>query len=212
MMVDPRQLRRWMAIPYADGGRSADGVDCYGLHRMIVGELTGVWLAEWSGTTDALEIARTLAGERAEGGWRKVDEGDERVADLVLMTGVAGAGMAARVVPMHVGTVLQPPMMMDIEIGRSAMVGPIGRHPAYRSTRGWDGACSASTGRPHWRAGDHDEPGMIIGRAYPEPITGRPLDFAVPAGETVAALVAAVPLRPNTKACATTSSCGSTAR
>lgn len=43
-------------------------------------------------------------------------------------------------------------------------------------------------------------PGVIVGRAYPEPIVGRPIDFAVPAGQTVAELVAAVPLRPEHEA------------
>lgn len=130
MGVSTEQLRRWMAIPYEDGGRGIDGADCWGLHRLIVAEVTGRWLGEWSGQTDALEIARTMKGQQAEGGWREVPAGDERLCDLVLMTGVAGSGGAARVVPMHVGTVIHEPWMLDVEIGRSPML------RAYRAGAG----------------------------------------------------------------------------
>ena len=113
----PRMIpvRDYIRLRFAIGGRERPAVDCWGLYRLIVGELRGVWLADYEGVESGLAIARTL--RREEGTWIRVATGAERPLDLVLMN-----GMAERGAPQHVGCVLEPGRMIDIEETTGVMV------------------------------------------------------------------------------------------
>lgn len=112
----------YLRLRFKDGGRERPEVDCWGLYRLIVGETTGVWLADYEGVTEALSIARTLKRERCGGSWSPVTIGAERPLDLVLMNGQVGKGRAATLAPLHVGCVTRPGRMLDIEEGNSVLV------------------------------------------------------------------------------------------
>lgn len=109
------------------GGRQRPAVDCYGLYRLIVGEQLGIWLDEFGGVESRFSIARTMA-VADDLGWVPVQAGDERPFDLVMMRGVVGEGRAARSAPLHVGCVIEPGRMIDIEETTGVMV------RAYRNT------------------------------------------------------------------------------
>lgn len=121
---------RWLTIPFRLGGRDrCSGLDCWGLYREIVAEVAGVALDEHGGVAGYPAIARRLADERSASDWRRIEPGDERGLDLVLMSGlVRDASGRTRSAPLHVGCVVEPGLMIDIEETTGIMV------RAYRDT------------------------------------------------------------------------------
>lgn len=112
----------YLRLRFARGGRDRPSVDCWGLYRLIVGEMAGVWLAEFEGHEEPLRIARTAQREASDGGWIAVQPGDERAFDAVLMTGLLGEGRGTMSAPIHVACVIEPGRMIDIEETGGVMV------------------------------------------------------------------------------------------
>lgn len=108
-------LESYLRLGFLKGGRERPAVDCWGLYRLIVGEARGVWLAEFEGHAEPLRIARTASREAEGGGWVPVAAGEERPLDAVLMTGLLGEGRATMAAPIHVGCVIGPGRLIDIE-------------------------------------------------------------------------------------------------
>lgn len=108
-------VERYLRLDFLKGGRKRPAVDCWGLYRLIVGELRGLWLAEFEGHVEPLRIARAAEREAADGGWLPVAPGDERELDAVLMTGLLGEGRGTLSAPIHVGCVIAPGRLIDIE-------------------------------------------------------------------------------------------------
>lgn len=118
----------YLRLGFQMGGRERPAVDCWGLYRLIIGEQLGQWLEEYGGIDRPVGIARTMAGETAGAAWVPVRLGDERAFDMVMMRGAVGAGRAARPAPLHVGCVIEPGRMIDIEETTGVMI------RAYRDT------------------------------------------------------------------------------
>lgn len=108
-------VERYLRLSFAKGGRERPAVDCWGLYRLIVGELRGIWLAEFEGHEEPMAIARTAEQEASGGSWLKIAPGDERAFDAVLMTGLLGEGRGTLSAPIHVGCVIEPGRLIDIE-------------------------------------------------------------------------------------------------
>lgn len=116
--------RDYIRLGFAYGGRERPAVDCWGLYRLIVGENSGVWLGEFSGVEKFSSIARTLRRQSGLPDWLPVAAGDEKAFDLVLMKGIVGKGREAIAAPLHVGCVIEPGRMIDIEETTGVMVRP----------------------------------------------------------------------------------------
>lgn len=108
-------IENYLRLRFLKGGRARPAVDCWGLYRLIVGELRGLWLAEFEGHEEPLRIARTAQREASDGGWLPVAPGEERPFDAVLMTGLLGEGRGTLSAPIHVGCVIAPGRLIDIE-------------------------------------------------------------------------------------------------
>lgn len=121
-------VERYLRLGFAKGGRERPLVDCWGLYRLIVGESRGHWLGEFSGTVAPRTIARTARREAAQGEWLEIRPGQERPFDAVLMAGLIGEGAVVHSAPIHVGCVIEPGRLIDIEEGTGVMV------RAYRNT------------------------------------------------------------------------------
>lgn len=119
--------RDYMRLAFQMGGRERPAVDCWGLYRLIVGERLGVWLDEFGGVDKPLSIARTMLLTQGPQ-WAPVTPGEERPFDLVMMRGTVGEGRSARSAGLHVGCVIEPGKMIDIEERTNVMV------RAYRNT------------------------------------------------------------------------------
>jgi cell wall-associated NlpC family hydrolase len=112
----------FIRLRFKDGGREPPFVDCWGLYRHVVATASGVDLAEHAGVTQPLAQARTLGAERERGEWLEIAVGAERPCDLVLMKGMVGKGRGTAMRPLHVGCVIGPGKMIDIEESNGVMV------------------------------------------------------------------------------------------
>lgn len=121
-------LDQYWGLNFRMGGRARPAVDCYGLYRLIVGEHLGVWLDEFGGVEDYRTIARTISSGTSGPGWIRLEPGAERPLDMVMLSGIVGRGRDARSLPLHVGCVVEPGLMLDIEETKGVM------RRAYRTT------------------------------------------------------------------------------
>jgi cell wall-associated NlpC family hydrolase len=98
---------RYISIPFAERGRSWEGVDCWGLVCLIYHEQLGIALPSYLDddykTTDGPTIS-CLIGQRKAEGWEPVAPGTEREGDVILMRMVG--------LPSHVGVVTRPGSMI----------------------------------------------------------------------------------------------------
>jgi cell wall-associated NlpC family hydrolase len=117
----------YLRLGFLMGGRERPAVDCWGLYRLIVGERLGTWLDEFGGVESPIAIARTMATTDGPN-WVRLQPGEDRPFDLVMMRGVVGEGRAARSAGLHVGCVIEPGKMIDIEETTGVMI------RAYRNT------------------------------------------------------------------------------
>lgn len=108
-------VENYLRLEFFKGGRERPIVDCWGLYRLIVGELRGIWLSEFDGLQEPLRIAKTAQREAAHGSWLTVAPGDEQPFDAVLMTGLLGEGRGTLSAPIHIGCVIGPGRLIDIE-------------------------------------------------------------------------------------------------
>lgn len=124
----------YLRLGFLKGGRERPAVDCWGLYRLIVGEVRGIWLSEFEGHEEPLRIARTAAREASGNGWVSVPAGEEQPFDAVLMTGLLGDGRGTLAAPIHVGCVLDAGRMIDIEEVGGVMVRTFRNTPTLRAT------------------------------------------------------------------------------
>lgn len=93
---------RYAGIPYVDRGRSIDGVDCWGLVRLVYLVEAAIALPDHGeiSARDLLAIAHAIEREKrdSESAWTRVEEGDVlQPLDLVVMRAPGGKA------PIHVG-------------------------------------------------------------------------------------------------------------
>lgn len=111
-------LSAYVGLPWAEKGRGEDGLDCWGLLRLVYRETINCDLPSYSEayvtTADRVALSALIAGEL--GPWREVPAGSERVLDAVLMT---EAG-----IPRHVGVVARPGLVLHMAPGRESVIEP----------------------------------------------------------------------------------------
>lgn len=122
----------YLRLRFKARGRERPEVDCWGLYRLIVGERTGVWLNTFGEVGTPLGAARAMARESRGQGWEPVAPGHEQELDAVLMFSIAGEGRLALAAPQHIGCVVSPGTLIDIEDGKGVMVRSYRGHLANR--------------------------------------------------------------------------------
>jgi len=110
-------LKSYIGIPYKDKGRDREGLDCWGLLRLVYREQLGIELPSYadgySTAEDQADVARLILDvrDRVPPGdvrpWRPVEK--EKGGDAVLIR-IAGE-------PMHVGVVVKPGEMIHVMRG-----------------------------------------------------------------------------------------------
>lgn len=109
---------RFIGIKWADKGRDRDGINCWGLHRLIFAEECGIevpsYTEGYTSTEERLQIA-ALFDLTQEWPWRPVGAGAERAFDLAVFQTLAG-------VEVHCGTIVKPGLMIHIERGRLSCI------------------------------------------------------------------------------------------
>ena len=117
-----RQAPAWASpysgLPFVSGGRTRDGVDCWGLVRLVYAEVFGIELPSYRDryidANRGPEVARLIEAERATGTWAPVQVCDTRLGDAVLLR---TKGFA-----MHVGLLVARGEMLHVEAGIDAMI------------------------------------------------------------------------------------------
>ncbi len=108
-------VNRYIGLPYKDKGRSIEGVDCWGLVRLVYQAEFGIELPSYTecyaSATEAAEIDKLITGER--GAWTEVLPGQERLGDIIVLRLLGH--------PMHVGVIVEPGMMVHILEGVNAV-------------------------------------------------------------------------------------------
>jgi len=114
----PDWVNAYVGLPFKVHGRDRDGIDCWGLVRLVLADQFGRRLPSYAGgyasVEDAKDIGRLIRGEM--GPWHPVPPGAERPGDVVLMRLMNQ--------PMHVGVVVAAGWMLHIEDGIDACLEP----------------------------------------------------------------------------------------
>lgn len=107
-------MEELVGTPFVSRGRTREGLDCWGLHRLAYHIETGLWLPsyvdEYADSAEAEVNARLIDDHLIE--WQKVSS--ERRLDVVLMR-------VGRV-PSHIGTVIRPGRMLHTYSGGAVRV------------------------------------------------------------------------------------------
>lgn len=96
-MPIPFWVGRYIGLPFKEQGRNRQGVDCWGLVRLIYAENFLVSLPSYTHAypnTNASEILGALVNREAKK-WHAVEQGQEELGDVVVLR--------MRGCPMHVG-------------------------------------------------------------------------------------------------------------
>ena len=107
----------WAGIPYAAGGESRSGADCWGLVRLYAREELGVVLPDIGRDGDAWHLA---AGQVADTGWQKVTS-FSRHGDVLLFR-LPGAIL-------HVGVMLPDGRFLHVMEGGSSRIDLLAHDP-----------------------------------------------------------------------------------
>lgn len=102
--------RPYLGLPFVRGGRDRAGLDCWGLVRLVLSDLADLDLPSYDGCYSEADAIR--AAKRG-GDWLPITS-PQAFDVMVMLTPVAGFG----VVPLHVGVMLSPRMLLHIDEGR----------------------------------------------------------------------------------------------
>jgi len=108
---------RFVGIPYEMAGRTVDGVDCWGLVRLVYIERYGIDLPSYAGQyadpPETEERAALVAGE-ARAFWSEVEWPME--GDVVL------AWLTRPDLPVHIGVAVDPERWLHVRPGAAAII------------------------------------------------------------------------------------------
>ena len=106
----PDWVSAYVGLPFKEGGRHRDGLDCYGLLRLVINERFAGAVPEYEGIAYRAgadkDLLAALMDERVRL-WMPVRVGDEQPGDGILLR-VMGR-------PIHVGVVVAKGWMLHVE-------------------------------------------------------------------------------------------------
>jgi cell wall-associated NlpC family hydrolase len=107
---------QYVGLLFKNRGRTKEGVDCWGLVRLIYKEQFNIQLPsyddEYDSSYNIKETGETIAEHSKE--WEAVEKGSEKTGDVIVMR-LSGY-------PTHVGLVLEKGRMLHIIEGTDAIV------------------------------------------------------------------------------------------
>jgi hypothetical protein len=107
---------RYVGLPHLDHGRTREGVDCWGLLRLVYAEEFGIdlpdYLSRCPGLTERAELSALIGAERDAGGWQDVD----RIAP--------GDALLFRIGPYatHIAVAISPLRMLHVAAGSRSVI------------------------------------------------------------------------------------------
>lgn len=110
----------YVGLPFAENGRDASGLDCWGLVRLVYRERLGIELPSYGEVEarDLLAVSRTITADSRVGPWHQVGPGEDREFDVVLLRHrVYTEGAPSRRLPNHCGVVVAPGLLLHVKAG-----------------------------------------------------------------------------------------------
>lgn len=105
----------FIRVPFEEKGRDRNGVDCWGLVRLIYKERLGIdlpSLLDYTSTKDRINISEMVCKESLK--WVEIPKGEEKEFDVVIIEMLG--------LPIHVGVVVGNNMMIHCEKGSGTTV------------------------------------------------------------------------------------------
>lgn len=118
---------RYVGVPFVDGGRGIEGLDCWGLFRLVYAERLGIVLPSYGDTSafDLMAVTEAMAaGVAADEQWREVLAPQEYDGVLMRAYGAREPG--------HVGVMIDKQRLLHVEQKTAAVIVPID-HYSVRS-------------------------------------------------------------------------------
>lgn len=113
----------YVGLPFKDGGRDRNGVDCWGLVRLVYAERLSINLPDFPEirANDWRKVARAIADAVDTDEWLPVINGAEKDYDVVVMRGHSD-GARALSIRSHVGIVAPGACLLHVEDGTDVVV------------------------------------------------------------------------------------------
>jgi cell wall-associated NlpC family hydrolase len=109
---------RFQFIPYRDGGRDYNGIDCWGLIYLVYRDILHIELPTYGGigASELIAVYRQIKADKVGKDWQEIPVGEEKQFDVVVLAGtrpneVGRLGLAE----VHVGLVTQPGQIIHTE-------------------------------------------------------------------------------------------------
>ncbi len=114
----------YVGLPFADGGRTRDGCDCWGLVRLVLAEQCGFEVPSYAGISarDTGRVAAEFRHGIETGGWREIDRKAVEAFDVVVMRGVVRAGGEVGIGEVHAGIAVDGKRLLHVEEGKNAVL------------------------------------------------------------------------------------------
>ncbi|MFH1158913.1 MAG: NlpC/P60 family protein [Pseudomonadota bacterium] len=121
-MSIPIWVGHYIGLPFKEHGRDREGVDCWGLVRLVMAEQFGIALPSYATEYDSTEKPDQLAHvvDKEKKRWTEIAPGQEISGDVVVMRMLGQ--------PIHVGMVIGDGRMLHILKGIDAT------HESYMSS------------------------------------------------------------------------------
>lgn len=115
----PAWCAGYVGLPYETGGRTRDGIDCWGLFNLVWAEQLGRSLPDYDGAlwhpgASADEVAASARAYSDR--FRRIEPGEERLGDGILFR--------MRGQPLHLAIVVAPGFMLHVEDNCDACIEP----------------------------------------------------------------------------------------
>lgn len=115
-MPIPYWAGHYIGLPFKERGRTSDGLDCWGLVRMVLNEQFDIqvpsYAYEYRSTQSARDIAPLI--HRARQSWQPVKRDDMQCGDVMILR--------MQNVPMHAAMVLDRQYILHIERGINSVI------------------------------------------------------------------------------------------
>jgi hypothetical protein len=121
---------KYLAIPFEDRGLTHKGCDCWGLYRLIMLQECNIGLPAWPDVHAGADVQKleTILAEASQPQWIPIERGKEAAFDVVLMKGIIKVETAKHMAPIHIGCVVEPGLLIQIELGSGVTIGNYNNH------------------------------------------------------------------------------------
>lgn len=111
----------YVGLPWLDGGRSADGADCWGLVRLVYERELGIALPTYGeiSARELIAVARAVSAGKDGEDWQAVSTGAQTAFDVCVMRLSGGSRTG------HVGVLVDPGHVLHVEAACDAIIVPL---------------------------------------------------------------------------------------